>query len=156
MRSLLAVFSLLILIACTPSPEVTSGSSTKEINREAPFIWGNKTFPKTVHISTSFTAKENLAITRMATAWKTAVTNQKTFFAFGAAGNNNYNLEDTDGVMGIYKATTWPADIPDALAITQLFGRRYNIGESDEHVSIVEADILMNYKVCLHCFTYEG
>jgi hypothetical protein len=92
----------------------------------------------------------------MATAWKTAVAGQKTFFAIGSTGNNNYNINNTDGILGIYKATTWPSDVSeDALAITQLFGRRYNVGEATEYVSIVEADILVNYKPGLYGFTYD-
>lgn len=159
MRSLLALFTLLIMVACTPSADVTTGSSTsgKTINQEAPFVWGNKTFPKTVHISTSFSASEVTSFTEMGTAWKTSVSNEKTFFAFGAAGNNNYNINETDGVMGFYKATVWPSDVSeDALAITQLFGRRYNVGDADEYVSIIEADILVNYKPGGSAFTYDS
>jgi hypothetical protein len=158
MKSLLAIFTLLIIVACTPTADVTQGSSSgKAINQEAPFIWGNKTFPKTVHISSSFSASENLSFVEMATAWKTAVSNEKVFFAFGPTGNNNYNINDTDGVLGFYKATVWPADVSaDALAITQLFGRRYNVGSADEYVSIVEADIIVNYAPGGSAFTYDS
>ena len=158
MRSLVAPFSLLILMACTPSADVTEGSSSsgKSINAEAPFIWANKTFPKTIHISTDFTADEISNITEMGTSWKTAVADQKTFFAVGSPGNNNYNINDTDGVFGVYKATNWPADVSDdALAITQLFGRRYNVGTASEYVSTIEADILINYKAGSMAFTYD-
>jgi hypothetical protein len=158
MRSLLIPFTLSLLVSCTPSADVTSGSSSsgKAINQEAPFIWGDKTFPKTIHISSSFSAAEVTNMTEMATAWKTAVANQKTFFAIGAPGNNNYNINNTDGILGIYKATTWPADVSEeALAITQLFGRRYNVGDASEYVSIVEADILINYKPGLYAFAFD-
>ena len=157
MRPLLALTSLILIAACTPSADVTSGSSTNaKVNAEAPFIWGNKTFPKTLRISSSFTADESATMTEMAEAWKTAVADQKTFFSIGAPGNNNYNINDTDGIFGIYKATTWPSDVSDdALAITQLFGRRYNVGTSDEYVSIVEADILVNYKPGAMSFDFD-
>ena len=158
MRSLLIPFLISLLTGCTPSAEVTSGSSSsgKAINQEAPFIWGNKTFPKTIHISSSFSAAEVTSMREMATAWKTAVAGQKTFFAIGTSGNNNYNINDTDGILGIYKATTWPADVSDdALAITQLFGRRYNVGDASEYVSIVEADILVNYKPGVYGFKFD-
>ena len=158
MKSLVALLTVSLLVGCNPSAEVSEGSSTTtSINQEAPFIWGDKTFPKTVNISSSFSENEVLSMTQMATAWKTSVANQKTFFEFGPAGNNNYNISDTDGVMGIYKATTWPSDVSDdALAITQLFGRRYNVGTPDEYVSVVEADILVNYKPGSSAFSFDA
>ncbi|MBA2404560.1 MAG: hypothetical protein H0V66_07305 [Bdellovibrionales bacterium] len=155
MRPLLSVLSLFIVVSCNPSPEVTESNSTSNINEEAPFIWGNKTFPKAIKISTAFSASENASVTEMGTAWKTAVSDDKTFFSF-AAGNNNYDITDTDGILGVYKATTWPSDVSeDALAITQLFGRRFNVGKANEYVSIVEADILVNYKPGPQAFTYD-
>lgn len=157
MTSAMALLTLLILVACTPSPEVSDGAASgKAINEEAPYIWVNKTFPKTIRISSSFSATETTIMTDMGTAWKTAVTDQETFFANGAVGNNNYNLNSTDGVFGIYKATTWPSDVSDdALAITQLFGRRYNLGAVNEYVGIVEADILVNYQPGINAFDYD-
>jgi len=156
MRSLLAFITLSILVACNPSPEVSKGSSSnKSINQEAPFIWGNKTFPKSVHISSTFSNAELVNITNMGTAWKTAVSDKKNFFSF-TTGNNNYNINSTDDIMGIYKVTDWPEEITDdALAITQLFGLRYNVGDVDEYVKIVEADILVNYKPGIYGFTFD-
>lgn len=157
MTSLPALLTLLFLIACTPTPEVTDGAASgKAINEEAPYIWVNKNFPKTIRISSSFDATETNIMTEMGTAWKTAVTDQVTFFTNGAVGNNNYNLNNTDNVFGVYKATTWPADVSDdALAITQLFGRRYNLGEVNEYVGIVEADILVNYQPGINAFDFD-
>ncbi len=147
----------MFLIACTPSPEITDASSSSAaVNEEAPYIWVNKTFPKSVRISTSFSPAEKDAITQMGTAWKTAVSDQKTFFST-SNGNNTYNITKTDGVFGIYKASTWPSDVsPDALAITQLFGRRYNAGETNEYVGIIEADILVNYKPGPFAFSFDS
>lgn len=156
MRPLLILSTMLILGACTPSAEVTSGGSTngKNINAEAPFVWKNKTFPKTVSISSAFDTDEVTAITQMSTAWKTSVNKQ--FFEYGARISNLHNLEEPDGVMGIYKTTDWPGDVDDsALAITQLFGRRYNIGDSDEYVAIEHADILINYKPGPYAFDFD-
>jgi hypothetical protein len=147
MRSWFGLFTLVLLGACTPSSEVTSGSSSsgRSLNAEAPYIWGNNTFPKTVRIANGFSDTEVANITEMSTAWKTAVSN-KTFFTYGARTSDNYNISSPDGILGIYKASTWPSDVsPDALAITQLFGRRYNIGSESEYVSIEHADILVNY-----------
>ena len=159
MTSLFALLSLLVFVACTPSPEVTSGGSTGAINEEAPYIWADKTFPKTIRISSSFNDTETAIMNEMGATWETSVSNQKDFFVNGDVGNNSYNLNRTDGVFGIYKATTWPAGLEDALAITQLFGRRYNVGSSNEYVGIVEADILVNYKPhnppTYYAFTYD-
>lgn len=141
-------FSFLIFLgSCTPSADVTTGSASsgKSLNAEAPYIWGNKTFPKQVRIANAFSDTEVANITQMSDAWKTAVSNT-TFFSYGARTSDTYNINSPDGVLGIYKATTWPSDVSsDALAITQLFGRRYNIGTADEYVSIEHADILVNY-----------
>jgi hypothetical protein len=148
MKLPLPLIAVLLLAACNKSGDVTSGdsSSNKAINQEAPYIWGNKTFPKVVYVSSAFSdSKEVEALQQMADAWKTAVNNTE-FIRLGSPISNSFDINEDDGVMGFYKATTWPKDISeDALAITNLFGRRYNIGDSDEYVKIVEADIIMNY-----------
>jgi hypothetical protein len=149
MKLSLSLITLLLLTACNGGGEVSSGSSSsKAINQEAPYIWGNKTFPKVVAVSSSFSdPKEVEALQEMADAWKTAVNNTE-FIRLGSTISNAFDINEDDGVMGFYKATTWPSDISDdALAITNLFGRRYNIGDSDEYVKIVEADIIMNYSL---------
>lgn len=147
MKLSLTIFAVLFLSACNKSGEVTEGSSSSaKRNAEAPYVWGNQTFPKVIRVSTSFTdPKEVAAIQEMADAWKTQVGNIE-WIKLGAAIATPYDINEDDGIIGIYKATTWPADISnDALAITNIFGRRYNIGDSDEYVKIVEADIIMNY-----------
>lgn len=144
-----SLFALFLLAACNGGGDVTSGSSSsKAINQEAPYIWGNQAFPKIIQVSSSFSdPKEVEAIQDMATAWQTAVGNTE-FIRLGNTIGNAFNINEDDGVMGFYKATTWPSDISgDALAITNLFGRRYNIGKSNEYVKIVEADIIMNYSL---------
>ena len=137
----------LVLASCTPSAEVVQGSSSgKAINALAPYVWGNKT-PKDLKISDSFSPEENAAIKEMGKAWENSVANKSDFFddKYNST-DNDYNLENPDPVMGIYMAKVWPQDVsPNALAITQLFGRRYNVGEANEYVSIEHADILVNY-----------
>lgn len=150
MKLPVSIIAMLLLSACNGGGgDVTSGSSSnKAINQEAPYIWGNKTFPKVVQVSSSFSdPKEVEALQDMADAWKTAVNNTE-FIRLGSTISNSFDINEDDGVMGFYKATTWPSDISDdALAITNLFGRRYNIGDADEYVKIVEADIIMNYSL---------
>jgi hypothetical protein len=149
------VVILLIIInftACVPSPQVTESKSRSpaSYDPDAPYIWGNKTFPKELRISENFATAEKSNITDMATAWKTVVYN-KEFFSFGASVPNKADSVHPDklldSVFGIYKVTKWPKDIPDdALAVTQLFGRRYNVGEDNEYVRIEHADIMVNYQ----------
>lgn len=52
-----------------------------------------------------------------------------------------------DGTMGIYKSFTWfPNVSSSALAITQFFGFRRNVGTSSEYVELQHADIIVNYR----------
>ncbi len=141
----------LLIVGCTPSTEVVEGSSsTAAVNAEAPYVWGNKTFPKSIGISNSFNSDEKLAMTQMGAAWTSSVSARDPFFSFSDLPNNNYNLERNDGVLGIYRVDDWnenftPNDQVAPIAITQLFGRRYNTGSANEYVSIEHADILINY-----------
>ena len=149
MKSFFALTLISLLVACTPSTQVTQSSSTSaNINLEAPYLWSGTTpFPKAVIIDSSFSSTEKSSIKDMTVAWKTAVENKKTFFSVSNTyTSKDYNIDEPDSEMGIYKATTWPSDVSDnALAITQIFGKRHNIGEANEYVSIEHADILVNY-----------
>lgn len=148
MRLSLLLITLLISSGCNPGGKVTEGSSAgnQAINQDAPYIWGNQTFPKIVKLSPTFSADEQASITAMANQWTTSVPGKTWMTVTTSEANNNFDLEKPDSAMGIYKATSWPGDISnDALAVTQLFGRRYNIGKASEYVSIVHADIIMNY-----------
>lgn len=143
---------LLTIIACVPSAKEATTTSGN-INANAPYLWSDKAFPKKISISTAFTEAEVTNITDMSTAWKTAVEDKRTFFAYEAETpeiTNSVNSMDSllDNVMGIYKTTHWPPSLPgSALAVTQIFGRRYNIGSEKEFVNIEHADILVNYHI---------
>jgi hypothetical protein len=129
---------------------VDGKASSGSPNADAPYIWKNKTFPKTLNISDDFSASERSNITAMASAWDGAVDNAKNFFTFGQDVADKSNIVSADELydneLGIYKTTIWPDDIPSsALAVTQIFGRRYNVGSPEEYVAIEHADILINY-----------
>lgn len=151
--TVLLLSSTLVLTSCFSPPDVSDTSAINYpgfVNEDAPYLWENKSFPKTVRISTNFTDDEVAAITSMSTAWKTAVDDKKTFFTYGDKVTNKTNNIDPDKLydklFGIYKTTVWPQEIDGgALAVTQIFGRRYNLGQPDEFVGIVEADIMVNY-----------
>jgi predicted Zn-dependent protease len=156
MKIALILLNFLIVSACTPSKvaETTSGN----INVNAPFLWSSNAFPRNMRISTEFTNDEVANILAMSTAWETAVQNREDFFEHDINNDTitdrtteisspNLRLDDLgdDNVNGIYKITDWPSALPgSALAVTQIFGRRYNIGSSNEYVRIEHADILLN------------
>jgi hypothetical protein len=146
MKVLLHSILLLALLACNASK--TQNTSTGAINASAPYKW-TATFPRTMAVSQDFDANEHTAIQLMSTAWKSSVSNTVTWISYGADTSEVAltNLDALyDGVMGIYKSAHWPSNLPgSALAVTQIFGRRYNTGSSTEFVNIEHADILVNY-----------
>ena len=127
---------------------MTSGN----INRNAPYIWNNKAFPKALGLSGAWDADERTAITAMGSAWSDAFPGSNVAF-FNHSSNVTektqvaFNMDSLlDSEFGIYKTTRWPESLPvTALAVTQIYGYRNNIGDSDEFVGIEHADILVNY-----------
>lgn len=151
MRTTLFIFGLIFLASCNQSE--TGSVSRGNINAEAPYLW-TSSFPKQLQISAAFNSRpaDVTSIQTVGNAWSTAVENKKTFFSYSTgATEKTIGLGSTsalnDGIFGIYKAVTWPyPDYPDALAVTQIFAFRYNVGSSSEYVDIQEADIIMNYQ----------
>lgn len=151
MKTLLLLPFLFIFTACMPAKSVDGEASSGNINVSAPYMWSTGAFPRDLQISNSFSAAEVSNIQAMSTAWESALSNKKDFFTntnrtaeVSAAGMNLDALGD-DGINGIYKITNWPAGLNSgALAVTQIFGRRFNIGSSNEYVRIEHADILIN------------
>lgn len=148
MKNTVILFFLLFFASCVTKTETKTTSGN--ISSSAPYIWSDRTFPKTLQISNDFSNAEVTNIQDMSTAWKTALQNNVTFFNYGARiadiSNNVSSMDDFyDSVMGVYKTTRWPDELPlSALAVTQIFGRRYNTGTSSEFVNIEHADILVN------------
>ena len=129
-----------------PSKEVVTTSA----NSSAPYKWSNLSTPKEISIASSFTADEVTNIVEMSDAWKSAL-GEKEFFIYSDRTpeiTNSISSMDSllDDVMGVYKTTHWPPSLyRSALAVTQIFARRYNIGSDSEFVKIEHADILVNY-----------
>lgn len=147
--------TILITVACnSKTASVTSGKA----NAEAPFIWESG-FPKSIALSTEYsTQPERDKINESLAAWETGLNNYN-FFQDGGTTAELFNVvygsmpNIRDNQFVIYKATKWPyPQYPDALAITQIFAIRYNVGDSDEYVSIQEADVIMNYED----FSFDG
>lgn len=151
MKLALLITYLAFLASCTPSGQVTGETTSGNINASAPYMWSSSAFPRDLKISTSFTAAESANITAMTTQWETSLENKKNFFTHSAttaevdqAGMDLDGLGD-DSINGIYKIQHWPLELPSsALAVTQIFGRRFNVGDSNEYVRIEHADILVN------------
>jgi hypothetical protein len=139
----------LMLMSCVEAPR-TPSTAVGHYNLEAPYLWSTRSLPRTINISNQFTQAEANSIVQMGDAWKTAVQDKVTFFAWGQPVNevsaNLTNLDAfLDSTLGIYKITKWPRELPNtALAVTQLYGRRYNAGTDSEFVNIEHADILVN------------
>ena len=150
MKTLLLMSFLAIFISCTPTVSDIGSSRNQRINPLALSYWpaGLATFPLTVNISSSFDATENTAIQSGATSWSTTVSNNTTFFdTNGTVAEKGGSLNSySDSSMGVYKITSWPSELPgSALAVTQIFGLRRNIGTASEAIEITHADILVNY-----------
>lgn len=145
---ILSLTFLFLVVSCIPTKETITTSAS--VNKLAPYKWSSVSSPKTISIASSFTSSEVTNIVEMSSAWKSAV-DGKEFFIYSERTpeiTNSLNSMDSllDDVMGIYKTTNWPASLyRSALAVTQIFGRRYNIGSDSEFVKIEHADILVNY-----------
>ena len=151
MKLAILILNLIVLSACVPTKietEITSGN----INKDAPYIWPGGSFPRHLQISEQFSPEEVANIEEMSATWETALDSRINFFEHGltkavevSTPNLNLDALGEDGVNGIYKIMHWPDSLfRTSLAVTQIFGRRYNIGREDEYVSIVHADILLN------------
>lgn len=133
----------------TEKSDVTAGGSA---SASAPYLWQQSKFPLKVKISDAYTTQAEVdAITIAGEQWETSTNDKKNFFEFQAdrpheTTNANFSPSAlNDNEMIVYRTTSWPWD-NYILAITQLWGIRYNSGTSSEYVDIIHADIFMNYR----------
>jgi Matrixin len=150
MKKSLILLPFFFLTACN-TKSVDPVSSSGNINVEAPYLWASTAFPRNLRISNEFSANEVSNIQSMALAWETAVESKKDFFNVNdrtpevSAPDMDLDGLGEDGVNGVYKIRNWPKGLNSgALAVTQIFGRRYNVGSSNEYVRIEHADVLIN------------
>lgn len=149
MRSLFFLLIIISTVACNSKKgEVSSGS----INADAPFLW-ETAFPKSMYISVAYSDPvEQQRINQMLDEWESSMNNYNFFTVVSTnEAEKTTGLSSTsqlrDNKFVIYKATQWPyPEYPDALAITQIFAIRYNVGSSSEYVAIQEADVIVNYE----------
>lgn len=155
MRNLVTLFLFIVLFtSCLPKEKAVD--STPQSSR-----WNisQNPFPLQMNISTDFSSNETADIRSASSNWDSAVGGGINFMddSNSTALRRNINTYDLaayqDSEFGIYKLNNWPGELPSsALAVTQLFGIRKNIGSSSEYIEINHADILVNYDN----FTFTG
>lgn len=151
MKFALVVLNLILFSSCNPSNTTKSEITSANINKSAPYMWSTSALPRNLKISEDFDSAELSNIRSVTAAWETAVENKKNFFndtdITTEISSPNLDLDaiGNDGINGVYKITNWPLGLSSgALAVTQIFGRRLNVGASNEYVRIEHADILLN------------
>lgn len=149
MEKLLLFIILAFVCSCEPPTQATlRASSSAASSAQAPSLWPKSAFPLKVKISSAFNSDETMAIEDMTDAWNDSVNYQITFMSNdGATAPKSNDLNSyVDSLIGVYKLTAWPASLPGtALAVTQIYGTRKNVGRSSEYIRIDHADILINY-----------
>jgi hypothetical protein len=153
MKLFLTLAVLTIFSACKPTTTVETAASTGPIKVTAPYLWPSSAFPRNLQLSKKFSSDEKANIRSMTAQWESVVKSQIDFFI---DTNETEEVSDPkvpldldalgdDYINGIYKIDNWPKGLsPLALAVTQIFGRRFNIGQANEYVRIEHADILIN------------
>ena len=151
MKVALLALNLLFLSACNPAKTTQADLTSANINKSAPYMWSSSAFPRNFKISEDFLPNEVTNIKSVTGAWETSVQNKKNFFndteRTPEISSSSLNLDaiGDDNINGIYKITNWPLGLSSgALAVTQIFGRRLNVGAANEYVRIEHADILIN------------
>lgn len=148
MKTLLLLF-IFAVTACTPPPQATIKASSSALSgNQAPSKWPSSAFPLKVKVADNFSNDEVMAIEDMNDAWNDSVNYSVTFLqSDGQTSSKSNDLNSyVDGVIGIYKINQWPSELPgSALAVTQIYGTRKNIGRSSEYIRMDHADILINY-----------
>lgn len=168
LRALLLIFALLLLsckaeVIESKFPNVQpSGANGGGSGPNVPALWNKTSLQSTLldlQISQDFIDDFTPAdddvdghnpIEQMMKQWNLGTT-QLDFFQLPAVAINNKNSTSLssfyDGEMGIYKSYSWFSSVSsNALAITQFFGQRKNIGTASEHLELVHADIMVNYR----------
>lgn len=89
-------------------------------------------------------------VEQMLKVWNGA-SSSLTFFKVSPTATTNKDSSDlnsyNDSEFGIYKSYGWLQGVSNqALAVTQYYGQRRNIGAANEYVELIHADIILNYR----------
>lgn len=153
------IFLISFLSSCNVIEETEiPGGQSAAYSSNAPSKWPNHSiFPLQLRISNDFDSSEQSAIGISADSWSSAISDRIDFFDTSSISDseksniNNYE----DSILGVYKSYNWPSGLPaTALAVTQIYGTRKNIGSSSERIEIYHADIIVNYEY--YTFTTDG
>lgn len=145
----LAILSLLFFnFSCSPPQEEAVRTTASASAYDAPSKWASiSQFPLNMKISNQFEDAEIDALNNTVDNWNDTENDFNYLSAQTTELSNKSKLDAyNDNVMGIYKLSTWPNELPPtALAVTQIFGTKKNVGKSNEYIKIEHADILINY-----------
>ncbi len=152
MQRLLLGLIFLLAIACVNKQESSSISIPTNVIPQSDgtvsMRWDTANLPLSMKVSDSFSATASQAIESMKLQWNQSGA-AATFFSPNTATTTNKNFAslDTffDSELGIYWIENWYSEIgSSALAVTQFFAARRNVGTPNEYMEIVHADILFN------------
>jgi len=174
-KQYLRVMAIILMVsACNEQysgvgEEATSKNSTSQSSKSyssaGAMRWSTNGLGNTglnVHLSEEILAELNPSeyvndlnpIQQMLEQWNSAVSTKTLFNISAASDTSTLNegqkadlLDYNDNVFGIYRHDTWFPDVSSsALAITQFFGKRVNVGTDYEYLELIHADIIVNYK----------
>jgi len=155
MKYFLLILILWEILGCVNQAETSkislpSNTIPPSSYESVPLRWESSKIPLTMNISENFSADEKQKMEEMQFEWNNSGAGQTFFSGVNPAVPNKAltYLEDYyDNEFGIYKLTTWFDEIgEDALAVTQFFAKRHNVGTPSEFLEIVHVDILFNNK----------
>ncbi len=128
---------------------VTENTTTALVEHAVPSSWPSSgNFPLNLRLGSNFDQDEIDAIASGANAWTNSAGLGFSFFSLSSSGiESKDNLDSfNDSEYGVYKLFSWPTQLPEtALAVTQLYGIKRNLGTSSEYIELQHADILLNY-----------
>ena len=143
-RKIINTDQAVTMLPAAPPPRPQTTSLTTEAK------WINSNLPLTVEVASELSDYFTL-IQDMAIEWKLAGNSELDFFYINPSLVSNKDLailsDYLDGEIGIYKSTNWFSEIsPFAIAITQYWGYRKNVGTANEYIELSHADLILNYK----------
>lgn len=165
------LFLILILSSCgqpKSDPQLSALGATPFPSTGIPVKWGPSSLSSPLDIGIAQTFLDDFSpaqndgsghnlFEQMMKEWDGAISGTQ-FLKVPATtlSNNSYTSlnQYRDSEMGIYKSPTWFDNVPSsALAVTQFFGVRVNVGQPDEYIQLTHADIIVNYRD--HSFTLD-
>ncbi len=142
----IGLIALLVLSGCKGTGE-TETTTASILSTRAPSYWKSYQFPISLKLDNRFTEEEVDALTDVAEKWEAV---SKNFFSLNTSvrsskGNYSSLEQYNDSEMGIYLNDIPAVGMPTyALAVTQIYGMKRLVGSLDEHVEILQADIVLN------------